>query len=132
MGDEVHLVFDRLGINDRVRVLGIKREPFISENLTLEVGAYEPDLESDSVQVITNLLSQEKTYYGTRISADKGLEIHRNDNLASVIFNADTISPSPTPSRREITSSALRWQTGACFPWESQTPTIALLGMWEV
>ena len=76
---EVHLVFDRLGIDDRVRVLGIKREPFINENLTLEVGAYEPDLESDSVQIITNLLSQEKTYYGTRISADKGLEIHRSD-----------------------------------------------------
>ena len=92
VGDEVHLVFDRLGINERVRVLGIKREPFINENLTLEVGAYEPDLESDSVQVITNLLSQEKTYYGTRISADKGLEIHRSDNLASVTFNADTMA----------------------------------------
>ena len=92
VGDEVHLVFDRLGIDDRVRVLGIKSEPFISENLTLEVGAYEPDLESDSVQIVTNLLSQEKTYYGTRISADKGLEIHRSDNLASVTFNADTMA----------------------------------------
>ena len=78
VGDEVHLVYERLGINDHVRVLGIKREPFVNENLTLEVGAYEPDLESDSVRVVTNLLSQNQTYYGTRISADKGLEIRRS------------------------------------------------------
>ena len=92
VGDEVHLIFHRLGINDKVRVLGIKRQPLIDEFLTLEVGAYEPDLESDSVNVVTNLLSQDKTYYGTRISAEKGLEIHRGDDLASVTFNADTMA----------------------------------------
>ena len=41
VGDEVHLVYERLGINDHVRVLGINREPFVNENLTLEVGAYD-------------------------------------------------------------------------------------------
>lgn len=92
VGDEVHLVFQRLGINDKVRVLGIKSQPLIDDFLTLEVGAYEPDLETDSVNVVTNLLSQDKSYYGTRISAEKGLEIHRADKLASVTFNADTMA----------------------------------------
>lgn len=92
VGDEVHLVYERLGINDHVRVLGIKREPFVNEYLTLEVGAYAPDLESDSVRIVTNLLAQNQSYYGTRISAEKGLEIKRSDNLASVTFNADTMA----------------------------------------
>lgn len=92
VGDEVHLVFERLGINDHVRVLGIKREPFLSENITLEVGAYAPDLESESVQIITDRLTQNTTYYGTRISTENGLEINRNDGNAKVVFNADKMA----------------------------------------
>ena len=92
VGDEVHLVFDRLGIDDYVRVLGIKREPFVSEDLTLEVGAYAPDLESESVQIITDMLTQNTVYYGTKISAENGLEINRNDGNARVVFNADKMA----------------------------------------
>lgn len=92
VGDEVHLVFHRLGIDDYVRVLGIKREPLVSEHLTLEVGAYVPDLESESVQIITDMLTQNTTYYGTRISAENGLEINRGDGNARVVFNADKMA----------------------------------------
>lgn len=92
VGDEVHLVFHRLGIDDRVRVLGIRRQPFVSDDITLEVGAYVPNLEEESVQIRTNLVSQDKSYYGTRISADKGLEVVRSDKLASVTFNADKMA----------------------------------------
>lgn len=92
VGDEVHLVFERLEIDDRVRVLGIKRQPFLSEQLTLEVGAYMPDLESESVQIITDMLTQNTTYYGTRISAENGLEISRGDGNARVVFNADKMA----------------------------------------
>ena len=92
VGDEVHLVFDRLGIDDKVRVLAIKRQPFISEDITLEVGAYEPTLESESAQVRTDMITENKSYYGTRISAENGLEIHRDDSLAKVVFNADKMA----------------------------------------
>jgi len=92
VGDEVHLVFERLGINDKVRVLGIKKQPFISEDITLEVGAYAPTLESESAQVRTDMITENKSYYGMKISAEKGLEIHRDDGLGKVELNADKMA----------------------------------------
>ena len=92
VGDEIHLLFNRLGIDDHVRVLGIKRQPFISEYLTLEVGAYVPDLESESVRIITDMMTQNTAYYGTKISAENGLEVNREDGNARVVFNADKMA----------------------------------------
>lgn len=92
VGDEVHLVFDRLGIDDKVRVLGIQRQPFSSNDFTLEVGSYAPSVEAESAQIVTNMVSHEKSYYGARISADNGIEVNRLDGNARMVLNADKMA----------------------------------------
>ncbi len=92
VGDEVHLLFTKLGIDDYVRVVGIKRQPFISKNITLEVGGYAPSLESESAQIATDMVSTKSTYYGAKISADNGIEVARGDGDAKVVFNADKMA----------------------------------------
>jgi len=92
VGDEVYLKFDRLGIDERVRVLGIKTQPFISEDVTLEVGGYEPSLEAESVRVEASMIKSDTRYYGAKISTENGIEIIRGDNDAKLIFNADKMA----------------------------------------
>lgn len=92
LGDEVRLVFHRLGINDLVRVLSVADEPFVNENLELQVGAYEPSLESESVLISQGMVKLDTAYYGTKITKDNGLEVVRSDGNGSVVFNSDTMA----------------------------------------
>ena len=92
VGDEVYLKFARLGIDERVRVLGIKTQPFISDDVTLEVGGYEPSLEAESVRVEASMIKSDTRYYGAKISSENGIEITRGDNDAKLIFNADKMA----------------------------------------
>lgn len=92
LGDEVRLNFHRLGISDLVRVLSVSDEPFINDALELQVGAYEPSLESESVLISQGMVKLDTAYFGTKISKENGLEITRNDGNGSVVFNSDTMA----------------------------------------
>ena len=89
LGDETRLIFTKLGINEDVRIVGIKRSPYTSKNITLEVGAYEPSIESQTAAVSTDMVAKGKNYHGVKITSEKGLEITRTDKTAKTILNAE-------------------------------------------
>lgn len=92
LGDEVRLVYRRLRINDLVRVLAVSDEPFVSDELELTVGAYEPSLEEESVTIAQGMVKLDTAYYGTKITKENGIEVVRNDGNGSVVFNGDTMA----------------------------------------
>ena len=89
LGDELHLKFDRLGIDENVRLLGIKSKPFTSKNYELTVGAAEETIEEDLVSMKSESVIKEKATYGVKISEVTGLTIERDDKKGRVIMNAD-------------------------------------------
>jgi len=89
LGDEVHFRFEKLDINDTVRVVGISRQPFTSKDVEIEVDDYEPTIESQFARIETNMVAKGKNYYGVKITADHGLNIERADGTANVKMNAD-------------------------------------------
>jgi hypothetical protein len=89
LGDEARLVFTKLGINEDVRIVGIKRSPYTTKNITLQVGAYEPSVESQTAAVATDMVAKGKNYHGVKITSEKGLEITRTDKTAKVVLNSD-------------------------------------------
>lgn len=89
VGDELHLKFDKLGIDENVRLLGITRKPYTSKNYDLEVGVAETSLEADLVTIKTETVAKDKSYFGVKISADYGLTVTREDKKAKVIMNAN-------------------------------------------
>ncbi len=89
VGDELHLKFTKLGIDENVRLIGISRKPFTSRDYDLEVGVQQETLEADLVSIKTEAVAKDKTYYGVKISADNGLTVVREDKKAKVIMNAD-------------------------------------------
>jgi hypothetical protein len=89
LGDEVQFDFARLDIHENVRIIGIKRQPFSSKNVELEVDNPAKSLEQDEVQNAENTVSQNKRYYGVRLGAEEGLSVTRSDGGAKVVLNAD-------------------------------------------
>lgn len=89
LGDEVQFDFARLDIHENVRIIGIKRQPFSSKNVELEVDNPAKSLEQDEVQNTENTVSQSKRYYGVRIGNEEGLSVTRSDGGAKVVLNAD-------------------------------------------
>ena len=89
VGDELHLKFDRLGINENVRLIGITSKPFISKDYDLEVGVAEATIEADLVSLKQDSIESNKSYYGVKISPDDGLTVVREDQKAKVIMNSD-------------------------------------------
>jgi len=89
LGDEVHFYFSKLGIDENVRVVGMKKQPFTSDDVELEVDHYTPTIESQFARIETDMVAKDKNYYGAKISADSGLTITRSDGTAKVIMNAD-------------------------------------------
>lgn len=89
VGDELHLKFDRLGIDENVRLLGITSKPFVSKDYDLEVGVAQSTIEADLVAIKKNGIENNKSYYGVKISSEDGLTVTREDKKAKVIMNAD-------------------------------------------
>ena len=89
LGDQLHLKFTRLGIDEYVRLIGIKRKPFNSKDYDIQVGLNEDTLENDLVAIRTEVVSKDKAYFGVKISSDDGLTITRADQSAKVIMNAE-------------------------------------------
>jgi len=89
LGDEVHMKFDRLDIDENVRVVGITRNPFTSDEVQLEVDDYAPSVERDLVNIEQSMIAKGRNYYGLSITPESGLEITRDDNKAKVVMNAD-------------------------------------------
>lgn len=89
VGDELHLRFDRLGIDENVRLLGITSKPFVSKDYDLEVGVAQSTIEADLVAIKKNGIENNKSYYGVKISSEDGLTVTREDKKAKVIMNAD-------------------------------------------
>jgi len=89
VGDELHLKFDRLGIDENVRLLGITSKPFISKDYDLEVGVTESTIEADLVSLKQDSIENNRSYYGVKISSEDGLTVTREDKKAKVIMNAD-------------------------------------------
>ncbi len=88
-GDELHLKFTKLGIDENVRLIGIKAKPYTSKNLELEVGESGASLEADLVKSTEEAVTKNKLYYGVKVSEQNGLTIERSDGTAKVIMNAD-------------------------------------------
>lgn len=89
LGDELHLKFEKLGIDENVRLLGIKAKPFVSKNYDLTVGSAEQTIEEDLVSMKGEAVIKEKSTYGVKISEVTGLTIEREDKKGKVIMNAD-------------------------------------------
>lgn len=89
VGDELHLKFTKLGIDENVRLIGIRGKPFTSKNLELEVGESETSLEADLVEAAKQTVTKNTSYYGVKVSELSGLTIERSDESAKVIMNAD-------------------------------------------
>jgi len=89
LGDEVHMRFDRLDIDENVRVVGITKNPFTSDEVQLEVDNYAPSVERDLVNIEQSMIAKGRNYYGLSITPESGLEITRDDNKAKVVMNAD-------------------------------------------
>ena len=89
LGDEVHFAFSKLGIDENVRVVGMTRQPFTSEDVALEVDHYTPTIESQFARIETNMVAKGRNYYGVKISVEEGLAISRPDGTAKVKMNAD-------------------------------------------
>ena len=65
VGDELHLKFDRLGIDENVRLLGITSKPFISKDYDLEVGVAQSTIEAD-LSLKQDSIENNKSYYGVK------------------------------------------------------------------
>lgn len=89
VGDELHLKFDKLSINENVRLIGMKKKPFTSKNIELEIGASEGTIEQDLVTIAKENISRGESVYGVKISTQEGLTITRDDGKSKVIMNAD-------------------------------------------
>lgn len=89
VGDELILSFEKLGINENVRLIGIKRKPFTSKNVDLTVGVNEVSVEQEMVELEQDKVAVNKNYYGVNISSLSGLTITRDDENAKVIMNAN-------------------------------------------
>lgn len=89
LGDEVHFAFSKLGIDENVRVVGMTRQPFTSNDVSLEVDNYAPSIESQFARIETNMVAKGRNYYGVKITAEDGLAITRADGTAKVAMNAD-------------------------------------------
>ena len=75
VGDELHLKFTKLGIDENVRLIGIKAKPFTSKNIDLEIGESESTLEADLVKTTEETVNKNTAYYGVKISEEKGLPL---------------------------------------------------------
>ena len=102
LGDEVHFAFSKLGIDENVRVIGMTRQPFTSDNVTLEVNNYAPSIESQFARIETSMVAKGKNYYGVKITADEGLAITRADGTARVRMNADEFAMQATDSQGNL------------------------------
>lgn len=89
VGDELHLKFTRLGIDENVRLIGIKAKPYTSKNIELEIGAYEVTMEAELVKLEEQAINKGMSYYGVKISPSSGLTVERDDGASKVIMNAD-------------------------------------------
>lgn len=88
-GDELHLKFTKLGIDENVRLIGIKAKPYISKNIELEVGVAEVTMEADLVKIEEQAINKGTSYYGVKIGPSSGLTVERDDGASKVIMNAD-------------------------------------------
>lgn len=89
IGDELHLKFDKLSINEYVRLVGIKRKPFTSKNIELEVGHSEGTIEQEIVSMAKDTVYKNENIYGVNVNQQEGLTITRDDGKSKVIMNAD-------------------------------------------
>lgn len=89
LGDEVTFDFSRLDIHENVRIIGIKRQPFSSKNVEIEVDHAEKSLETEAAEIAENTVNQNKSYYGVRLGSAEGLSVTRSDGSAKVILNSD-------------------------------------------
>ena len=89
VGDEIHLKFTKLGIDENVRLVGIKAKPFTSKNIDIEVGESEKTLEADLVRIESDSITKDKSYFGVKISSETGLTIERDDGAGKVIMNSE-------------------------------------------
>lgn len=89
VGDELHLKFDKLGIDENVRLVGIKAKPYTSKEIDLEVGDSASTIEADLVKLSTDAVNKDTSYYGVKITSNEGLTIERGDSKARVVMNSD-------------------------------------------
>ena len=89
VGDELHLKFTKLGIDENVRLIGIKAKPYTSKQIELEVGESESTVESDLVKITTEAVNKDTSYYGVKITTKEGLTIERGDSNAKVVMNSN-------------------------------------------
>ena len=90
LGDELSLKFTKLGIDEDVRLVGIKAKPFTSKNIDLEIGESESTVEVDTVKTAEENVTKNTSYYGVKITEDNGLTVDEANGKAKVILNADS------------------------------------------
>jgi phage minor structural protein len=89
VGDIVTVKHDVLGIDLKVKVIGIEKDILSAKNTKVELGQPLQTIEAKITELLETSLVNNKLYYGIRINEDVGLEVIRSDRKSRGIINAD-------------------------------------------
>lgn len=89
VGDIVTVKHTILGINIKVKVIGIEKDILSAKNTKVELGQPLKTIDAYIADLATSVVIKGKTYYGIRITEDNGFETIRSDKKARSVFNAD-------------------------------------------
>jgi hypothetical protein len=94
LGDNVTVEYPSMGIAADLRVVGITRNPYDPARVSVEISGSPNTLESDIFRIQTDMVAKSKTYYGVRVSAERGFEVTRSDGFSKATFNSDVFEMS--------------------------------------
>lgn len=89
VGDIVTVKHSILGINIKVKVIGIEKDILSAKNTKVELGQPLETIDAYITELATSAVIKGKTYYGIRITEENGFETIRSDKKARSVFNAD-------------------------------------------
>ena len=78
VGDNVHIVFNPLGINVKTRIISLEYNPFYRYNIRVEVGRYRPSISDTFYRIESSMNSVENSLTQVGSSVD-GLQTQVND-----------------------------------------------------
>jgi hypothetical protein len=92
LGDEVLLIQKPIGVNEKLRVVSISRNPYDEKEAVLQFSNYSNGLEDSLYRIETSAVIKDSLYNGIRIGPEFGFEAIRNDKRARAYFRSDGLA----------------------------------------
>lgn len=89
IGDVVYLIDEDMEIDTTQRIMSIEYDPRYEKNTKLEIGNVIKDFVNMVIDIETESVNRNKTYYGIKLNNSIGFEVERLDKLARTQMNAD-------------------------------------------